>query len=301
MKGELLELKSTDMSVPKEDTAEEEKEVEEKPLAENLPKLNVQKFSGEPIDWLQFQSLYSTEVHTKADLTNSQKFNALKSLLSDELFKLIEHFYSSSSETAYEEAWKLLENKFCKKTLIDAYLEKLIQQPNVNGLSLSIFKLLDETIKYLHGLQTLNVDTKNWDILLVHILVQKLTEKLKTEWKKTHTSNELPTLYDFLKFLNSKHQKIDLSDEIEKFNYTANLNDFGCLYCKGKHPLWRCDKFESMSIDERLIFVKNKKACVRCLSSKHTFSECDRKYTCRICQSKQHHYILHKNSKRNQS
>ncbi|GFU09351.1 uncharacterized protein NPIL_296251 [Nephila pilipes] len=49
-----------------------------------LPKLNIPVFSGKFEDWMNFKDLFVSTVHSQTSMSNSQKFQYLKSLLSDE-------------------------------------------------------------------------------------------------------------------------------------------------------------------------------------------------------------------------
>lgn len=303
MKAELLETKFNESasSAPVESSSSVQKEVkdEKKNPIEDSPQINLRKFSGDPIDWLEFRREYYELVKARNDLTVLQKCDILKSALPAELYDSINHLCCSGSEDDFEKALKKLYHMFTKRTLMGAYLDKIIQLPGVNSSSKNIHQFLHNTITYMLGLLTLNIDISNWDSLLIHILVRKLNEKTKTEWYDTFPSQQEPSIYEFLTFLNSKHLKTDLSDEIEKFNNTADRNALQsiCACCQLKHSIWQCDKFEALNIDEKLLFMKDKKICRRCLSSKHVIKECQKSYRCRICQSRDHHYLLHKNPK----
>ncbi|KAF8781374.1 hypothetical protein HNY73_011775 [Argiope bruennichi] len=68
-----------------------------------LPKLNIPVFSGKFEDWMNFKDLFVSTAHSQISLSNSQKFQYLKDLLSDEPASLIKHIPLSND--SYEEAW----------------------------------------------------------------------------------------------------------------------------------------------------------------------------------------------------
>ena len=67
-----------------------------------------------------------------------------------------------------------------------------------------------------------------------------------------------------------------------------------CAQCSGPHNVWRCRKFRSASLNDRLKTVRQRGLCKLCLDQGHTAKQCDRGFTCRIsgC-GKDHHYLLH--------
>ena len=70
-----------------------------------------------------------------------------------------------------------------------------------------------------------------------------------------------------------------------------------CWYCnESSHWLLKCKSFQSMPVKERLSFVKQRKLCHKCLSSKHRTPECKRSKTCVVngCTESYHHTLLHR-------
>ena len=67
-----------------------------------------------------------------------------------------------------------------------------------------------------------------------------------------------------------------------------------CAQCSGPHNVWRCRKFRSASLNDRLKTVRQRGLCKLCLDQGHTAKQCDRGFTCLIsgC-GKDHHYLLH--------
>jgi len=53
----------------------------------HLPKLQLQKFRGNVIDWLPFLDFYKAAVHKNPDISTIDKFNYLTSLLKTRLYK----------------------------------------------------------------------------------------------------------------------------------------------------------------------------------------------------------------------
>ena len=81
-----------------------------------LPKLNIQPFKGDLTAWTSFWESYCAAVHDNTYLTNTEKFNYLRSLLQLTALDAI----SGLSLTApnYKEAISILEKRFGNKQRI---------------------------------------------------------------------------------------------------------------------------------------------------------------------------------------
>ncbi|GFW03536.1 DUF1758 domain-containing protein [Trichonephila clavipes] len=78
-----------------------------------LPKLSIPQFNGHFKDWINFKDLFVSTVHSQVSISNVEKFQYLKGLLTNEPASLIKHMPISND--SYEEAWqKLLDRKSCK-------------------------------------------------------------------------------------------------------------------------------------------------------------------------------------------
>ena len=74
--------------------------------------------------------------------------------------------------------------------------------------------------------------------------------------------------------------------------YVASV-DAACISCSvGKHPLYVCRKFKSMSAEKRMNLVRKHPLCFNFLHSGHFTQQCSSYRRCRECH-KPHHTLLH--------
>ena len=70
-----------------------------------------------------------------------------------------------------------------------------------------------------------------------------------------------------------------------------------CVLKDGKHPIWKCEKFKKMNVEERGQKAKELKLCFKCLSDAHQMTNCSG----RLCDvngcGKPHHRLLHRSYK----
>ena len=153
---------------------------------------------------------------------------------------------------------------------------------------------------------------------------RKLTLDMKTKWLTYVKQMNLyqPGLAVFSKWLNDK---ADVQDELllssnpnadraksshkEKAKgstfatSTTNTasdnskNQKECVLKDGKHPIWKCEKFKKMNVEERGQKAKELKLCFKCLSDAHQMINCSG----RLCDingcGKPHHRMLHRSYK----
>ncbi|GFY49186.1 uncharacterized protein TNIN_285151 [Trichonephila inaurata madagascariensis] len=81
-----------------------------------LPKINIERFSGNYKDWPSFKDLYVSLVHDNMCLSNIQKFQYLRGLLLSEPANVIKHI--PITETACNEAWENFLARYDKKKQI---------------------------------------------------------------------------------------------------------------------------------------------------------------------------------------
>ena len=67
-----------------------------------------------------------------------------------------------------------------------------------------------------------------------------------------------------------------------------------CVLKDGQHPIWKCEKFKKMNVEERGQKAKELKLCFKCLSDAHQMRNCSG----RLCDvngcGKPHHRLLHR-------
>ena len=97
-----------------------------------LPKLEIEKFDGDVINWSSFWDHFSSAIHENDSLSEINKFTYLKSFLCDSA-KLTISGLSLSSEN-YKETIDLLKQRYGNtQVLINAFMKKFVQLPAVQN------------------------------------------------------------------------------------------------------------------------------------------------------------------------
>ncbi|XP_055678141.1 uncharacterized protein LOC129786910 [Lutzomyia longipalpis] len=277
-----------------------------------LPQLTMPTFTGNYADWSSFKDSFSCTIHQNKGLSNVQKFQYLKAQLSGEAASIVKHI--AVTDDNYLLAWNLLEERFEKKqSIVSQYLRTFLEQSSVPDANPKLLRSLYNTT---HGvIQALDaMDCTDRDIWLIHILLNKLDKETKTLWARETTSSQIPTLQQFMEFLqrrcdaleviftkdsdtfsakkskDSKPAKPD-SKAAPKVSYTAT-NAKKCIICaQGAHKLQQCSKFTSSTPQQQLELVRANKLCTNCLRDSHSIDSCQSS-NCRRCGSR-HHTLLH--------
>ncbi|XP_075163325.1 uncharacterized protein LOC142235960 [Haematobia irritans] len=284
-----------------------------------LPKINLPKFSGEYVEWVPFRDMYCSLVHNNGSLNRVQKFYYLKGTLSGEAASLIKTI--PVTEANYDSAWEVLESRYHnRRMLVGNLVSKLFNIPKSDGGCQSIRVLLDFARECLSSLGNLDIDTSNWDPILVHLLVQKLDLQTRKEWENSlKSSTNLPSRSELFTFLDRTFRTLEsLGNEFSsssaskshsKFSKsTKNSNSFKktschtgkisrqtpteCIYCGKSHSISKCYKFLALSVHGRNEFLSDKSICRNCLSVGHDQNNCGSPFRCVICKQK-HHSVLH--------
>uniref|UniRef100_A0A2H1WI74 SFRICE_041182 n=1 Tax=Spodoptera frugiperda TaxID=7108 RepID=A0A2H1WI74_SPOFR len=275
-----------------------------------LPKISIPTFSGKYSEWTTFYDLFTSLVHNNPSLDNVQKMHYLKGHLTGEAEQLIRH--TPITDANYNQCWLQLERRYAnKKYLTNCILKRLFSQKRLLVESASGLKeLLDTTTDCLSALTNLKIDVSTWDVIIIHIVTFQLDNETRKQWElsiSTDSSNELPTLEQFKKFIEGRFRALEFI-EPKKVHQGSNIahahspkamlatktSSMLCEYCSESHKLCFCKKFANQSVDDRREFVAKNKICFNCLGSNHTIYDCKKQMSCRICK-KRHHSLLHLN------
>lgn len=279
-----------------------------------LPKISLPTFVGDYMDWIPFRDIYVSLVHTNMSLSKVQKFYYLKGSLSGEAACLIKTI--SATEANYDSAWTILEARYHnERMIVGSLITKLFNIPKTDGSFQSIKRLLDTTQECLSSLGNLNINTSNWDPILIHLTSQKLDLPIRKEWEQSlNPSTKVPSRLEMFSFLERTFRTLEsLGDSLPSTSnsaqkssrdtfknkkvsvHTGNIpqtKSISCLFCERNHFLSKCYKFLALSLKLKNEFLMERKICRNCLSSGHEQDNCTSLYRCGTCK-KPHHTVLH--------
>ncbi|XP_039679755.1 uncharacterized protein LOC120573907 [Perca fluviatilis] len=299
-----------------------------------LPVPEPTTFSGNPLQFTDWKMSFMALIDRKP-LPPSEKMFYLKNYLAGEARKAVEGFFYRDSESAYNGAWKVLQDRYGNPFIIQkAFRDKLMRWPKINTNDpLALQEFADflqgctEAIPHVKGLAILNDCEEN------HKLLKKLPEWIVRKWSRIvvdelDTSGSYPDLACFTNFL-SKEARIacnpiaspllinfKTTDERspkrakalntnihtktfvqEKQETNGSKPNYPCSVCKSEaHNITKCPTFAAKSGEDKKAFICENRLCFGCLRKGHMTKDCKRRHTCNIC-SRRHPTCLHEDRK----
>lgn len=180
----------------------------------STPQMEIPVFVGSYHQWTSFKDLFTESVHNNPSLSSAQKMQFLKSKIKGEAERLLQQLPISSEN--YAICWEILNHRYNNKKLIfTSHINSLLsvpviqhQQPTINQIK----RLHDTTLETLNAVKNLGVDISTWDPLIVHLLAQKLDNDSFNDYNESlENARELPTLKEFLAFLEAKFTTMESS------------------------------------------------------------------------------------------
>lgn len=280
-----------------------------------LPPLKLPPFDGDSNKWLEFRDMYLSLIHNNENIDDISKFHYLKTYLEGSAKAVINSVNVSGNN--YQIAWSLLCDRYNnKRLLINEHIKCLF---SIEALSREsdrgLRNLVDTISKNLSSLKVLGEPIEKWDTLIIYLGSAKLDSATARSWEEFRSTLETPTLEQFFNFLRQRATVLETvyatksvnnnnnNTKVEKRNNFNRTKSFissaldsparvSCLACKQNHKLYECNKFKSMSVDERNAKVYQWRICSNCLRDDHQSYQC-RLAVCCICK-RRHNTLLHK-------
>ncbi|XP_029055099.2 uncharacterized protein LOC114882378 [Osmia bicornis bicornis] len=272
-----------------------------------LPKLNLPSFSGKYEDWFSFHDIFNKIIDGNPSLSNSERFQYLKTSLTGEAADIIDSL--EITDENYAVARELLRERYDNvRHIVNAHITAIFELPSMTRENARELRhIADGAAKHVRALRALKRPTDSWDDLLIYILTNKLDSVTRREWQASLTVPELPTLSQFLKFLNhtcgaleSAGKNSSTSSQPAPRNqpnikkhaaHVATIRN-KCTFCAGEFFIYFCKEFTKLSVEQRILEMRKRKLCTNCLKSKGHSSEKCTSGACKTC-GKKHNTLLH--------
>ena len=282
-------------------------------LTTNLPKLDIQKFSGDSFRWRTFKDLFEATVHS-ATIAPAQKLQHLKTLVEGQALDAILGIPVTDSN--YPIAWKILCDRYDDVNFLrTTYLNTLFNQPYLKNESpADLRKLWDVTSECQRNLQALQCPTDQWGYIFLHVVSQRLDPESRKLWQ-LHISDKTTVNLDLLeKFISHRSQALEAinphysqkkSENSKRVNASpqsskkqaashATTSTNKCDLCNLEHFIWKCPSFTGATPQQRSNLVKKHNLCFNCLRRGHGVSKCQSRH-CSKC-DKKHNTMLHEDN-----
>lgn len=150
-----------------------------------LEPIKIPTFDGQYENWPTFSNLFETLIIKNVFLSNLERMQYLKSVLTDDAAQVIASLNISNEN--FEMAWKLLSERFDnKRVLIDREIDKILSLEPVDGSSRELREFYDHAKAHFIMLKDVSADQ-----IMVHILKNKLDKQSRMLYQPKIENNEI--------------------------------------------------------------------------------------------------------------
>lgn len=303
---------------------------------QSAPDVDMDYFSGNPIEYRYFMSLFEELVEKKVE----DPFGKLARLIKytrGEAKELIQHCIQLPQPDGFNTAKDLLKREYGNSHKVTAaYMKELRSWGPIRAGDVVEFKRFH---RFLLKCNTNRKGDSHLSLLdnpeTLRSLQSKLPYKLQERWTRRAVSRREASgkeldFSDFFEFIDTECKVLDdpvysqqaIADEKVKHMDKSRSAEKGwkenrrnesvfvakvsepkvevCLYCSGDHDIDYCERFVLLSHKEKRSHLFNNKICFYCFGafspSEHGFNKCKDKRFCRTC-NEPHPTALHKEEK----
>ncbi|XP_049308677.1 uncharacterized protein LOC125777630 [Bactrocera dorsalis] len=285
-----------------------------------LPKLPLPNFDGGYQHWTSFCSLFQSMVINNSTLTDLERLHYLRVAVTGPALELISHI--PVTETAFSTTWTALKERYGnKRVLIDAQLAHLLQEHSATQKQKESAEFLQQLISgvdsALNALALIGQSTDNWDCLVVYSTIKQLSSRTRELWESSVSNQATYPTYTQLKDFISQRARTLENTESARQQSTASTSSnqqkpksslhptarktatqpaqqdscYQCDCCFGAHFITSCQKFRTLSPQDRREVVIQRRICKNCMG-RHNLASCKSSARCKIC-NRNHHSMLH--------
>lgn len=286
-----------------------------------LERIKLPMFDGDYSKWNEWRAIYESLVHNLNALSDAEKFHRLKRSLSGSAERVLGGWQITGDnyQPAYNSLIEAFDNSY---RIIMAHLDELTSlERSQTETNVSLRTLVDTTNRVLRQLRVIGCPVEHWDHFVVHGLITKMAPRTIQAWEDSHDIRAMPTAENVLKFLdrraraiinveqastskenrNQSNQSTGRRTQAQNQRTSANVvrsestNDNGlkCHNCSQPHPMYRCQKFKAMNLNQRRDRTRELQLCFNCFKPNHSAKSLSCQFgDCKQCPGKRHNSLL---------
>lgn len=296
----------------------------------NAPRVTIKPFSGDPLDWSNFKTIFDHSVNDNENYSKAQKLQLLRTFVTGNALSLIQHI--DIKDDNYVLAYKLLVDRYDNvRTLSNFHYSRLINFKHSENLQQTLSNFTATFNSSICALKTMKINLE--DFLIFKLAFNSLPVNICADFEKQCAPNKLPTYDELMTFVinleksyestifdNSFNISLSPNDsqknqnekpktnfnrkpatliaeqrafDVSKNKFNSNSHNLHCVICRSTaHNAYSCDEFLLLSIDNRYKKVRDLDLCTNCLGY-HNIANCKSVRTCKICHLN-HNTLLHR-------
>ena len=273
-----------------------------------LERLKLEKFNGDLRKYPAFRDGFMK--HIAPMCQKSQKAFVLRAHLEETVKEEV-----ANIDDDLTLLWQRLDAKYGNlRKYTDTILADLSKMSQ--GGSKAALHLINTVEKAYQDLKRIGLEHEMSNSYIISVIEKKLPEEMRIDWiKSIAEKGEVDSAKVFMlmmHFLNRWRNIIEYDESAirkapeRKMGSTHHTeptkpierSEVCWLHEDGKHPVWKCNLFRVMPVEEKISLIKKKNACQACLETNCSGSkdpeECARKFRCKFsgC-DKPHNLLIH--------
>lgn len=279
-----------------------------------LTPIKLPEFDGDHAKWRDFKSTFEEKVHNNPKISFTDKLLRLKAAMVGSAATSLGHWITTPEN--YERAWYKICNIYDNEYLmVRSHVQRLFDL-KYEFSSEGIRNLISTVTNSTQQLEVLKANTA--ELMILHIIESKLDSKTRHNWEMKRDSRSIPTLEEFLDFLDNHARNLTNEEmwkvanqqaptrktfeppKFQRFHpYSQRGNAYSrtaqvdrtkprphslppCRLCNADHGLFHCPVFDAMELDVREMKIAEWRLCISCFG-KHHVDYCPRPSHCRLC------------------
>ncbi|XP_065361992.1 uncharacterized protein LOC135955567 [Calliphora vicina] len=188
-----------------------------------VPPCDMPTFSGDFKSWASFRDLFKAIYGNNTRLSEVEKLFHLKQKTSGEAKEIVDN--APLTNDGFLIAWNQLTSQYENRRMqINAQLKTLLNLPLVSTMcSASIRKLQRKINCCIANLNSLDIDTDQWDPILVYLCTSKLPRETRREFEKSLPDcAEMPSWTDLDVFLTNTFKELTSVNDVQDLDTNPN-------------------------------------------------------------------------------
>ena len=277
----------------------------------SMPKVEIDKFDGDPLEYQSFITIFDETVHGKTS-DDHLKLARLLQYTTGPAKAAIKNCALIGGEKGYQQAREILSARFGNSHLISQRIISDLKHGRAVNRVQELQQLADEASMAYVALNKLSMLSEVESQQSVLDILKRCPQFVGNKWRQKaldvkRETGDYPRFVDFVKFL--KIVASDSCDPVygrdvqsrsvsrgvchnvvgERFVARSEIAGqvrsqqmYPCVVCQERHHLFHCDKFKAMPPQKRLDLVAKCGLCFNCLMNGHRAYECKKQSVCSV-------------------
>ncbi|XP_065069773.1 uncharacterized protein LOC135694821 [Rhopilema esculentum] len=260
-----------------------------------LTRLELKRFNGDPMKWLEFWENFERNVHDNPGDSDVHKISYLKACLDGPASTTIANL--SIIGDNYKPAIAILEEKYGQTGLLkEAHMAALKATQGVSNARdvNKLRKFYDDVDAHYKALSVLEVPGEHYSVAVVPELMGKVPRDVAINIRRSKDVNHewmigefLDKLWQELVIRSASESQDQPVIERRREGRVLLVNSTSCVYCLGEHQSRECSQVKDP--DKRKDILRKYNRCFQCLRKGHPQRKCRDKRQCDKCKKTGHH------------